>query len=546
MLMYFIMGCTSSQQIEHDIAYKALHETFENTCDLLKCNANTLTWIKFALLKANLNLKPSPKDISIFPEKCKHPTVIKKLGFDFLLNEDLKNEIGDKLQNLLFGGVVNTINSTSFTDNLFYYDGENDPEQIVKRVFDGALPRTKINWNDWNSNQTLTNLAFNGLGQYYLQACDKIDLQLFPNSKYKIDLTSWGKYSVRKGFEGYGIVAYFDQSKNPTMFVHNKKIYYNGYPSFHHANLIFKSALITAITLKEHLVMIHWIISNGVLVSSMKTLNKNHPIRRFLRIHTYGTSAVNLSSITVLAPFDGLAGRTFAFDKHSWSTMIKDQIYNCKYQTIKEQFEETKLQSDEMEHLPYYKDGIAFWNINEKYVKEFINIFYDNDLNLFEDKELCDYWKCLASYHSTKNYNIGTLNKDNLIKHLTYVIFNVSGQHEYLGSVCEYLLSPCGLMPKISSDPSVTVADIQTHLQALCIISLTTGKMPMLLDDIDYIYNYQELKQNKNKYNLVMNNLGRWQRDLAELSKLINLNNSQRTFPFCSFDPANMESSVSV
>lgn len=558
------MGCTSSSQKTSNqpnnkptnqpttlSSLEVFFEKLENNNNLLKCNINTLTWTKFASLKAKIGKEPLASAIAVFPKKCPNPLVVKELGFEFLLNEDLKNEVGDELQNLLFGGTVGIVNLEEFSDPLHYYDNIEDAKQMVTGVFKNCLPTQKVTWSDnaWQTDASLTDLAFCGLGQYYLRACDAKDIKIFGSDgdyEYKIDLLSWAKYDVRKEFENYGITAYFDEKRNPKLFVHNGKIVRKSNPYYRHTAFIFRSALITAITIKEHLVMVHWIVSNGALVSSMKFLGEDHPIRRLLRCHTYGTSAVNLSSTTVLAPYEGLAGRTFGFTKSSWSTMIADQIAQCKYQSIEEQYAESKLPLDELQSFPYYKDGIDFWNINKQYVTTFIKMFYADDEEVISDAELVSYWNGLRTYHNSSNYNLGALTKENLIKHLTYVIFSVTGQHTYLGSVCEYLLSPEALMPKVRKGVNVVQADIQTHLQALCIISLTTGKMPMLITDWSYLYDYKELKRNQIKYDAVLANLKQWQHNLTIQSELIQTRNATKTKPFYAFSPVDMESSVSV
>jgi hypothetical protein len=54
---------------------------------------------------------------------------------------------------------------------------------------------------------------------------------------------------------------------------------------------------------------------------------------------------------------------------------------------------------------------------------------------------------------------------------VTELIFSVTGRHELVGSIVEYLTSPVGLAPKLAN--GTVEPDVQSHAQALVIIALT-------------------------------------------------------------------------
>ena len=54
---------------------------------------------------------------------------------------------------------------------------------------------------------------------------------------------------------------------------------------------------------------------------------------------------------------------------------------------------------------------------------------------------------------------------------MTELIFSVTGRHELVGSIVEYLTSPVGLAPKLAN--GTVEPDVQSHAQALIIIALT-------------------------------------------------------------------------
>jgi hypothetical protein len=63
---------------------------------------------------------------------------------------------------------------------------------------------------------------------------------------------------------------------------------------------------------------------------------------------------------------------------------------------------------------------------------------------------------------------------------VTELIFSVTGRHELVGSIVEYLTSPVGLAPKLAN--GTVEPDVQSHAQALVIIALTGMRQPPLMD----------------------------------------------------------------
>lgn len=530
-----------------------------------KCNLNTRLWIKFANLKASLSGKIENKNIKQFPHKNRNIRVDKICGFDFIIHEDLnlKSEISAGLQEVIFGDTIEIINSEKFDDCKYDFINDNNVAlKLIKNEFKNCLPLLETKWDNWDSEITLKLLLFNGLGQCYVKKIINHTSRDPENSVYIVDLSEWEKYNVRDHFERYGGTAYFDSNLNFIGYVYKSKLIKKTDKNFKHINLIFRSTLITSITLKEHLITTHWIAANGILISSLKYLGHTHILRRFLRSFTFGTAAINHASTLALAPFEGIAGRTFAFTNESWIEMINDQISLVKFESIKEKFDNSALSEDFKINMPFYSDGLELWEINKKYVSNFIDIYYPDENHIEYDYELKEYWNGLKKYFTTKIYDIGTLNKNNLINHLTYSIFMVTAGHSFYGSVCEYLLTPDALMPKVlipkvsivntlkNSDnkiyENITRADTQTYIQALCIISMTSTPMPKLINDWEFLFDNTVVKKNKTKYNLMKENLKAWQSDLIILSKKINNLNKTRQIEFNCFNPDVLDCSVSV
>ena len=287
---------------------------------------------------------------------------------------------------------------------------------------------------------TLSNLAFYGLGQYYLTAARTNGRPL--GAVYEVDLSALSRYAVRPGFEVYGNIAFFNSdrkccgihwtSMNRLVPPHDE--------DFPHVAAIFRSSLITLCTISEHLVGTHWIISNGLVTAAESFLGPLHPIRRLVKPHTYGAVAVNSSSLPALAEFKGIAGRLFAVAESSWSALFTDTIAAFKYSTLQDHFAASGLDAKLAEELPLYKDGFEIWSIFGDYVQRYIDIHYATEEALSLDGEVQDYWKCHSQHIRNRDYGLGPLTKHNLVKHLTHAIFGVTAGHCFFGGMTEYLL----------------------------------------------------------------------------------------------------------
>ncbi len=521
-----------------------------------KCDTNTKLWIRFANLKAKLYKVAEKNDIKQFPYKNNRIKSECINGLEFIFNENTEeNEILMSLQGIAFDDIIKIINNEKMCDAGYYFIKPAQAFELAKTQFKNSLPTYETVWKNWNNNtNSLTELAFNGLGQYYLEKIKNDEPNMSPdipkNASYKIDLSYWEKYDVRQNYEKYGGIAYFDQNLNCIGIHYLSNFFLQSDTKYDHISFIFRSTLITAITLREHLILIHWIVANSTLVSSLKYLNSSHILRRILRIFTFGTASINHSSTIALAPFEGIAGRAFGFTKKSWNKMVDDQMNIIKYQSIYDKFNSSGLSDEFKSSLPFYKDGIDLWEIYNEFITNLVDLYYPEEKYISEDNDLNDYWNGIKMYFSSENYNIGTLNKQNLINHLVFSVFMITAGHSFCGNVCEYLLMSDALMPKVLKEtkqhPNITNADIQTYMQALCIISMTSSPMPALVGDWEFMFDCEELKLNKKKYSSLIKILKKWQSDLKLQSNVINSRNMMRQIKFNFFNPEILDCSVSV
>ena len=171
-----------------------------------------------------------------------------------------------------------------------------------------------------------------------------------------------------------------------------------------------------------------------------------------------------------------------------------------------------------------------------------MSIFYLNKNNLNNDLELIEFWDYFKIKEASVKINLPQLNYDNLVNFLTYIIFNLTGWHEMVGSIVEYLVNPSFLAAKLVSGHDV--ADVETFYLSLSLIGATGKQMPKLINDWSHIHNY--LQKDKTKYNKVKKVLNNFINELTDLSDKIDKLNSSREIAFNSFNPKYLECSVSL
>jgi hypothetical protein len=355
---------------------------------------------------------------------------------------------------------------------------------------------------------------------------------------------------MRSNYERFGTAMYFDEQHTLLGIYwkeHDKFVTTNDV-EFPHVRLLLCANVMMSITIKDHLAMVHWLISNAVLINSERFLSATHPLRRLIRPHTYNAANVNASSLHALAPKNGLAIRLCGFSTNSWGDLCTNVTNEFVYESIEETFVKRGLDDKYRTIIPYYQDGMEFWNILEKYISNYIHIMYNNDGELLADAELVEYWNGMKEYHKSYNERLGELNMTNLIKQLTHFVYWVTGGHSYVGSVQEYLYTMNSLGGKVCKNttkhPNVSRIDIQTYFQQIALICLTSVPMPLLINDWSHLY--EIYKDQLEKHQKILNNLNEWQNELKALSASINNRNMHRLQPFDWMNPACMNCSVSV
>ncbi len=357
-------------------------------------------------------------------------------------------------------------------------------------------------------------------------------------AEVEVDTSPLANYSVRYPFELYGVTAYFNQHKvcvGMWWCKEQRLVTPNEYV-FPHVAALFRSSVYTLITAATHLTHAHWIISNGLTLASERFLPITHPLRRLIAPHTFHTPVVNLVSTVLLAPLMGLGQRMFAFDDDSWPRVAADAIQGYRYETWEEHFVASGLPERFRVELPLYHDGFDEWAIHGKYVASYVNQAYPSDNDIRMDDDLRKYWNDFTHQLPGRDFGLGNLTRASLINHLTYFIFWVTGSHQYVGGLTEYLRDPSCPAPKLCMGSDVVLSDVQTFAQNLSLASLTGLDQPFLLNDWRLLHA---------GFPVELAQLDSWQDELKAFDSVVEKRNLSRS-PFAAMRPSIQDSSVSI
>ena len=131
---------------------------------------------------------------------------------------------------------------------------------------------------------------------------------------------------------------------------------------------------------------------------------------------------------------------------------------------------------------------LAFWRVVEAHVKAYVNVYYVDDAAVLADGELARFWDTLATANAdirTGRYNgdeaghLGALRgKADLIEKLSFFIWQVTGYHNHVGNVADYLLGADFAGAKIRKGEDQS--DVQASFQGLMIALMTAMKVRCL------------------------------------------------------------------
>lgn len=465
-----------------------------------------------------------------------------------------------------------------------------------------CLPAQGMDFTDMSSDAGVARLFWNGCGQIYVQKIGVGDeRKKSPTTRmaksaqrgegeqppppagsvFEVDFSDLHRHEVRPAFERYGATAYFDRDRALTgiWWCNAGRMICPGEgKAWILAKTNLKACLGTVLTLRDHLLITHWVFANATNTAVREACEPDHPLRRLLNPFSYRTSMINKVAIMVLAPVGGLGFRNFAFTPESWFAFFTAALEDWRYLAFPSLMRAKGLTEEELQMLPLYVDGMKVWDAHYKFVERYFELFYPNG-EVEKDQDIIQYWDHFSS-NATKDNRGGinwqvrglpTLTLGSLLEQLTNNIFWVTAGHEHVGAITYALTPPTGLLGRIIKDSPY--ADIQGHLYSNALVGLTGSHQPGLINN--WIDNWRMSKDNEDPTGekevrtsvtrqsvyykggskpwhwhgitevQIAPILSIWQQDLLEVTCEIDVANTKRD-PFTDMSPITHEVSVSV
>ena len=169
-----------------------------------------------------------------------------------------------------------------------------------------------------------------------------------------------------------------------------------------------------------------------------RTLSENHPLRLLLLPHFKGTSNINnLAQESLVAPGGGV-DELLSSTIDASRALVEADLQNYSFNDAMLTEELKKRGVDDKNKLPVYPyrdDAILIWDAIREWVKDYLDLYYENDREVQNDEELQNWAiECKAydgarvpGFGEDEDGRIKTL--EYLIKATTLIIFTASAQH---------------------------------------------------------------------------------------------------------------------
>ncbi len=418
-------------------------------------------------------------------------------------------------------------------DKAVFWSSPQDGRNKIKEIFGKNLPEPSVIWPD--SGVALTeDWARQGLGAHHLE---KIKEGGQAGEVYVSSFEYMSHYQVRDGLATYGGALYLTADMKATRIRLRGKDVRPTDADWEAAAFAYRSSSLVATTFSDHVFRCHYVLMNTVLLAVKRYLPLSHPLRHFIAPFHYRTAAINNGGAVTLVPEGGMFHRTGGYTWKQQREVYNDCVTSYRFETFEETMRRRGVHPDDLgpDHamlFPYASDGMELW----RRIRAFTNDALDSSPALSgilgSHKAATEKW--WKSISDGLPGGLAPLNEKSLRDFLSQVIFTVTGFHEHVGNVSQYIVNPALAAGKLW--PNQTVSDMQSSMQ-LCVVGCITGlPMPKLLEDFGHLMPDKESTDA----------LHRFQAALGEMQTEVDARNAKRRLAFTSFCPNRMSCSVSI
>lgn len=445
----------------------------------------------------------------------------------------------------------------SFYNNLKTLSG--DPSWPNQRMDFTGLFRNGDHWDDGLESA----IAFDAIGVHRVQSSieNPDGLKAIGVSEalpFVIKLNDFSDFSVRPHFGKFGVDLYFTAEGLPAALqTTDGKWITRGDKEWQYWKFVWRSSLVTVITLTDHLYLTHFKASNTLARSIRTSLPPTHTLRRFLSIFTFGAIFVNLQAQFVLVGKDAMLHRATPFqDFEGLSDIVPTMLADVAFAPgIPGRGMEALIDDEVFEKLPeklkvapFYADGKLVFNAIYKLSRAFTahagtceGLIHDEHLQRFVGmlrKQMAE-----SHYQTNMTFSFESKNTEQICrimeKRLAVYIFMVTAWHSHVGFVGDYYADP-DLAVMSWKEGERTGRPRQAMITSVINI-FTSTVQPKLTEDYTHLFKDGVDAGTASKLTSMWHE---FVADLGEVKREIDKRNTKRKIPNINMDPAILECSV--
>ncbi|CAE8588021.1 unnamed protein product [Polarella glacialis] len=336
-------------------------------------------------------------------------------------------------------------------------------------------------------------IAFNLIGAHRLEVVEKGFKG--ESLQFVIRLNEFHAIETRPHFARYGGDLYFNAEGLPIMLeTPDGRQVQRGDKDWQYWKFAWRSALITIITLVDHLHLTHFRVGNVLASAVRKSLSPSHPIRRFLSVFTFGSIFVNMNAMHTLIGPSHVLHRSSPFkDFEALSTLVPEHLKppTDQFKSIVNDSEFQRLPKM-IQETPYYQDGRLLIGAIKKLVKRYSDI-YRSDMctasGVVSDPELKRFRDELVAENAEAHYVTPFTAETDCAEFfdiIVYYLWTVTGWHRHVGTVGDYFADPD--LASFSWKEGEAYARPLQHMIMSTVAAFTATAQPKLIEDYTHLF----------------------------------------------------------
>ncbi len=324
------------------------------------------------------------------------------------------------------------------------------------------------------------------------------------SDKYTIDFNFYKKFRVKAGLAPLGAQAFCEYDNalgrmRTTRINYSDQDFVPSDPKWNYAQKVMLATLCTHVTLVDHLLNTHLIISGTFSAVNNDALPADHPLRRLMYPHQFKTLSTNNTRIKLLL------GAEFSFvptiSSYNLNTLSEIAKKYCASFDIETMNFPANLAQRKMEKTPFAyfsrENCLELWKIIDRYVGNYIAAYYPTDDALQSDLSVGKWFKALDRYIPngiTKRPDkvspgyTPEISKDNVQKLISTFIYTSSVEHAKAGGITFHYLPWKQFLPiSVQLDNEKQLVSIGAQQQMMNKLFATTPPSIKLTDDLSYM-----------------------------------------------------------